>query len=113
MKRIILVAILAAPATLLAHHGWSEYDSSKVLKLTGKIVESGYEHPHGHVRLETPGKTWNVVLAPPSRMEHRGLEKSALKPGATATVEGYPNRDKPQEMRAERITVNGKTVELR
>jgi hypothetical protein len=113
MKRIILAAILATPAMVLAHHGWSEYDSSKVLKVTGKIVESGYEHPHGHVRLETPGKTWNVVLAPPSRMEHRGLEKSALKPGATATVEGYPNRDKPQEMRAERITVNGKTVELR
>jgi len=113
MKRIIFAAILATPATLLAHHGWSEYDASKALKLTGKIVESGYEHPHGHVRLETPGKSWNVVLAPPSRMEHRGLEKSALKPGTTATVEGYPNRDKPQEMRAERITVNGKTVELR
>ena len=113
MKRIIFVAILAAPAIVLAHHGWSEYDSSKALKLTGKIVEIGYEHPHGHVRLETPGKTWNVVLAPPSRMERRGLEKSALKPGATATVEGYANRDKPEEMRAERITLNGKTVELR
>jgi hypothetical protein len=113
VKRIILAAILAGPAPVLAHHGWSEYDSSKALKLTGKIVESGYEHPHGHLRLETPGKTWNVVLAPPSRMERRGLEKAALKPGGSVTVEGYPNRDKPEEMRAERITVNGKTVELR
>jgi uncharacterized protein DUF6152 len=119
MKRIFLAAILAGPAMVLAHHGWSEYDSSKTLKLTGKIVESGYEHPHGHVRLETKGegatagKTWNVVLAPPSRMERRGLDKSALKPGGSVTVEGYPNRDKPEEMRAERITVNGKTVELR
>jgi hypothetical protein len=104
---------LAAPASVLGHHGWSEYDSSKALKLSGKIVESGYEHPHGHLRLETPGKTWNVVLAPPSRMERRGLEKGALKPGASVTVEGYPNRDKPEEMRAERIIVNGKTVELR
>ena len=93
MKTLIVGALLALPLAALAHHGWSEYDTSKVLKLTGKIVESGYEHPHGHVRLETPGKTWNVVLAPPSRMERRGLEKSALKPGATATVEGYPNRD--------------------
>jgi hypothetical protein len=113
VKRIILAAILAGPAMVLAHHGWSEYDSSKALKLTGKIVESGYEHPHGHLRLETPGKTWNVVLAPPSRMERRGLEKAALKPGGSVTVEGYPNRDKPEEMRAERITLNGKTVELR
>src|SRR5436190_22418064 len=113
MTRALIAAALAMPLTVLAHHGWSEYDASKALKLTGKIVESGYEHPHGHVRLETPGKTWNVVLAPPSRMQYRGLGKAALKPGTTASVEGYPNRDKPEEMRAERITVDGKTVELR
>jgi uncharacterized protein DUF6152 len=113
MRTWIVGALLALPLAALAHHGWSEYDSSKVLKLTGKIVESGYEHPHGHVRLETPGKTWQVTLAPPSRMENRGLPREWLKAGASATVEGYPNRSKPDEMRAERIIINGKTVELR
>jgi len=112
-RRLILASILSLPVLAMAHHGWSEYDSAKALKLTGKIVEYGYEHPHGHVRLETPGKTWLCVLAPPSRMENRGLTKDMLKPGATATVEGYPNRSKSEEMRAERITVGGKTVELR
>ena len=113
MRRIFLAALLATPVAAPAHHGWSEYDSSKALKLTGKVVESGYEHPHGHVRMEAPGKTWSVILAPPSRMERRGLAKDALKPGASVTVEGYPNRDKPDEMRAERIIVDGKTIELR
>ena len=113
MRKLFLATLLAAPAAALAHHGWSEYDSSKLLKLTGKIVEAGYEHPHGHVTLDVPGKTWTVVLAPPSRMERRGLEKGMLKPGASVTVEGYPNRDKPEELRAERIIVNGKTIELR
>ena len=42
-----------------------------------------------------------------------GLPKEWLKPGAMATVEGYANRNKPEEMRAERITINGKTIELR
>jgi hypothetical protein len=111
MKRTLLAALIAAPLAAAAHHGWSEYDSSKLLKLTGKIVDAGYEHPHGHV--EAPGKTWNVILAPPSRMERRGLAKESLKPGVSATVEGYANRDKPQEMRAERITIDGKTIELR
>lgn len=111
--RTTLFLLLAAPLAAWAHHGWSEYDSSKPLTLTGKVVESGYEHPHGHVRLETPGKAWNVVLAPPSRMERRGLEKGALERGASVTVEGYANRDKPGELRAERILVNGKTIELR
>ena len=112
-RRAAIAALCAIPALALAHHGWSEYDSTKLLKLSGKILEYGYEHPHGHIRLATPGKTWLCVLAPPSRMENRGLAKDLLKPGATATLEGYPNRNKPEEMRAERITVAGKTVELR
>jgi hypothetical protein len=112
-RAALVVAFFLAAAGAWAHHGWSEYDSAKALKLSGKIVEAGYEHPHGFVRLETPGKTWLCILAPPSRMENRGLEKGALKPGVTVSLEGYPNRGKPEEMRAERITVGGKTIELR
>jgi hypothetical protein len=95
------------------HHGWSGYDSGTTLTLTGTIKEFGYEHPHGSVRLETPGKTWIVVLAPPSRMENRGLKREMLAPGTTAIVVGYPNRTEPDELRAERITIAGKTTELR
>jgi hypothetical protein len=110
---LLCAAILAHVAPAAAHHGWSEYDSSRTLTLSGTIREAGYEHPHGHVRLEVEGKTWNVVLAPPSRMQARGLPRAALKPGAAASVVGYPNRSRPDEMRAERITIGGKTVELR
>ena len=111
--RHAVLAFLFAPLVALAHHGWSEYDANQSLKLTGTIEEAGYEHPHGYVKLRTPGKTWMAVLAPPSRMDNRGLSREALKVGATATVEGYPNRNKPEEMRAERITIGDKTVELR
>jgi len=111
LAALFSAAALALPAA--AHHGWSEYDSSQALTLTGTIKASGYEHPHGHVMLVTPGKTWQVVLAPPTRMENRGLPREALKAGNTVTVVGYPNRTKPEEMRAERITFEGKTVELR
>jgi hypothetical protein len=105
------LAVGAAPAA--AHHGWSGYDSAQELTVTGTIREAGYEHPHGYVRLEVPGKTWVVVLAPPSRMERRGLPRAMLAPGARATVVGYPSRSDPEEMRAERITIDDKTVELR
>jgi hypothetical protein len=106
-------AFALAPAAALAHHGWSGYDSDKALTLTGTIREAGYEHPHGFVKLETKDKTWAVVLAPPSRMENRGLARATLKPGTTATVMGYPHRTDSSEMRAERITIAGKTTELR
>jgi len=54
-----------------------------------------------------------AILAPRARLDARGLPKGALKVGATATVEGYPNKTKAEEMRAERITVSDKVVELR
>jgi hypothetical protein len=114
-RRVVVAALLglglAVPA--VAHHGWSGYDSEKTLNLTGTIKEAGYEHPHGYVKLEVPGKTWVVVLAPPSRMERRGLTRAMMAPGTRATVVGYPNRTEPDEMRAERITIEGKTTELR
>jgi hypothetical protein len=106
-----MVATQGAPA--LAHHGWSGYDSSKEMTLTGVIREAGYEHPHGFVKLDAGGKVWVVVLAPPTRMENRGLPRTALQPGVTATVVALPNRTDPEEMRAEPITVGGKTTELR
>lgn len=81
--------------------------------MKGTIVESGYEHPHGFVRLQVPDKIWVVVLAPPSRMERRNLPRKVLAPGTEAVVVGYPSRTDAQEMRAERITIDGRTTELR
>ena len=111
--KYIAAFVLMASASAFAHHGWSEYDSSSTLQLTGEVEESGYSHPHGFVRLKTTEKLWMVVLAPPTRMENRGLSQEMIKPGAKVTVVGYPNRNKPEEMRAERITVGSKTTELR
>jgi hypothetical protein len=109
----LAVSLAAGLGVVAAHHGWSGYDNSQTLNLTGTIREAGYEHPHGYVKLEVPDKVWLVVLAPPSRMENRGLPQTMLAVGTTATVVGYPNRSDAGEMRAERITIAGKTVELR
>jgi hypothetical protein len=108
------VLLLLATGGAAAHHGWTEYDAGRTLTVTGAILESGYDNPHGVVRVKAADRVWRVVLAPPSRMESRGLPRAALKPGVTATVVGYPHRKDAQEMRAERITLEGgQPVELR
>lgn len=112
MKWLAMLTLLFATHAS-AHHGWSEYNADKPLEVSGTIEESGYIHPHGYVRLMAGDKTWLVVLAPPSRMENRGLAPTMLAKGTTASVLGYQNRNKPDEMRAERITISGKTTELR
>lgn len=119
-RRLLLILTLAALAafalhqqTAQAHHGWSSYDSSTTLVLTGPIKTASYENPHGTLTMTAEGKEWLVILAPPSRMDNRGLARVMLVEGKEVTVEGYQNRRDPQEVRAERITVDGKTVELR
>lgn len=117
-KKALVAAVfgLAAVISVAAHHGWSEYDADRTLDMTGTIREYGYSNPHGVVRLQVDGeqgKTWLVVLAPPARMQRRGLTREMLRPGTTATVVGYPHRRNADEMRAERIRIGDRTVELR
>ena len=107
-----LTGLLVISTAALAHHGWSGYEQD-LQKVSGTIEQPSYTNPHGSVRLKTADKTWVVVLAPPTRMEARGLTREMLQAGATVTAEGYQHRTDTAEMRAERITIDGKTIELR
>lgn len=108
-----LLASLACFSFTVLHHGWANYDQTKTMNLTGKIIEASYENPHGMMKLKVEDKTWNVVLAPPSRMESRGLTQKILTEAKTATVVGYPHKTIKDEMRAERIIIDKATTELR
>ena len=110
---IVLAAALICFSFSILHHGWSSYDQKKVLNMKGEILEYSYDNPHGMMKFKADDKTWTVVLAPPSRMESRGLEESMLKKGTQATVVGYPHLKVKDEMRAERITIGKTTTELR
>lgn len=110
------VASLALVASLaFAHHGWSEYDEKTPLTVPGTITESSYTNPHGTIKLRATegGKVWDVVLAPVSRMQTRGLTEEMVKPGTVVSVLGYQHRKVATEMRAENITVDKQKVELR
>ncbi len=108
------VGLLLTAAGACAHHGWSEYDTGRTLTVTGAILEAGHDNPHGFVRMKAGNQVWRVILAPPARMEARGLPAGGLKVGATATLVGYPHRSDARQMRAERITLEGgQPVELR
>ena len=113
--RPLAFALLVAglPLAAAAHHGWGGYDSTRLVTLSGTIEQSGYTNPHGELRLRSADKSWRITLAPPYRMENRGLPAGMIAVGKTATVEGYVSKSDPDELRAERITVDGKTTELR
>lgn len=107
------ILLTATAGAAFAHHGWSSYETAKALTITGPVLELRYQNPHGELWLDHGGKRWTITLAPTTRMNARGLSAADLAPGKTVTVEGYPSKVEDAEMRAERITVAGKTVELR
>ncbi len=129
----LALSLVALPATALAHHGWSGYDSSTLLTLSGTIVDVQYGNPHVLVTLavaEEPEEehvegevheeaevedpsTVTVVMAPPFRSESRGLPRDMLAPGVAASFEGYLHKSESMELRAERISIGDLTVELR
>jgi hypothetical protein len=114
MRRfLIALAIAAAPAAAIAHHGWSSYDATKVLTIKGTLSNVTWGNPHGTAKTRYQNRTWDVILAPTTRMEARGLTRDMLGPKSVVTLVGYPKSDGTAEMRIERVIVGDKTVELR
>jgi len=115
---MIAISKLLIGAGLLAasHHGWANYDTERAFTLESTIVSVQYVNPHVLVRVQPANdsaRTWLAVLAPPSRMTRRGLPADSVRVGGTARLYGYPHKEIPDEMRAERITFGARTTELR
>ena len=115
ISRRLFLAIAGAlvPSVAFAHHGWSRYDTTKAFEVTGQIMKSTFEYPHCEIEVDVEGKLWHFVLAPPSRMERRGITPEMIAPGKTCTVYGYPHTSTPDEARIEYIVLDGTRFELR
>lgn len=117
-RRHLIAAGFAVAGLMLsggtwAHHGWGSYDSTKTLTLDGVVEKIDPDNPHGELMLKADGKVWQVILSPPSRMANRGKAIGEIKVGDRVVAVGYASKAHANEMRAERITHNGVTVELR
>jgi hypothetical protein len=112
-RSFLLIAALAMAGPAAAHHGWGSYDAAKPITVTGPIVTSKYENPHATLTVKGADKQWTVTLAPTSRMGSRGAQAAVVAVGKTVAAYGYASTVEKDEMRAERITIDGKTYEMR
>jgi hypothetical protein len=107
------VGLTLIAGAAFAHHGWGSYDAAHPVTVAGPIVTSKFENPHATITVKGTDKTWTVTLAPTSRMSSRGATEKVIAVGQNVSAFGYPSTVEKDEMRAERITVDGKTYELR
>ena len=115
MLRIVsvLAALVSIVGAAIAHHGWGSYDADKPVTVVGPILTSKFENPHATITVRGSDKVWTVTLAPTSRMVSRGATEKVVAVGQNISAYGYPSTVEKDEMRAERITVDGKTFEMR
>jgi hypothetical protein len=89
----LTAAFLMAAVPLLAHHGASEYDMTKIVSLHATVVELQYVNPHTLLTFtvkDDSGKSaeWTGELPSPNLLSRRGWSRSTLKPGDQVTVIG-------------------------
>jgi hypothetical protein len=94
-------------------HDWPTYDLTKKQTLTGVIKEVSYRGKPPMIKLQVGNNVLSVVIAPPSRLEFRGLADDMLKPGMMVSVVASPSKQIKDEVRAETITIGRTTTELR
>jgi hypothetical protein len=90
---------------------WSSWDATKIVEITAALEEVRWDETTVFVTHE--GTRKEILLAPVARMAARGLSEAALSIGKTVTIEAYPSTENANELRAERIVVDGRIVALR
>ena len=95
----IIYFLLAAPAAVFAHHGFSvEFDKDNPLTLTGTVTKMEFMNPHIYFYVDVKDKDGKVVNwafegGPPNVIYRQGWRKDTLKPGDVVTVKGFRAKD--------------------
>ena len=113
MRRVILLAVglaFAAGSAAYAHHSYAAtYDTTKEIKLEGKLVQFVYRNPHSFVTVQAPDETgapqrWAVEWAGTTQLGQAGVSRESLKVGDEIVVVARPSRV-PGEYRALMVTL--------
>lgn len=94
-RRLLIVALLAAPGLALAHHGlmiWSE----QVTTIEGFVSAEMDGFPHWEISVRTPdGQDWAVDVGSDFEMDRAGMKAEDLTIGTKVRVEGNLPKDNP------------------
>jgi hypothetical protein len=95
-----ILGSLAAAIPAVAHHSFAaEYDSTKVVKLTGNVTRVDWQNPHAYFYIDVKNpdtsrvENWAFEMGAPSVIARQGWTKNTLKIGDVIIVEGTRAKD--------------------
>ena len=99
MKTLVMATlILAAAATVTAHHSFAAFDINDQKSVTGTVKRVDWTNPHIWIWLDVPSgqgavETFGFEGMSPNYLERRNWTRTSLKPGDTITIDYRPLRD--------------------
>ena len=93
-----LAMMLLAGVAAYGHHSYAAtYDTSKEVKVTGKLVQFSYKNPHSYVTVQSNDakgavQRWSVEWAGTSQLSARGITQDTLKINDSIVIVGRPSR---------------------
>jgi hypothetical protein len=90
--RNVFLALFAAAAVAIAHHGLAAFDTTTTINVKGTVTEFHFVNPHCVVEFDVKdekGKTqkWQGEMTSPAHL--KGWTATSLEPGNVVTVSGY------------------------
>jgi hypothetical protein len=113
MRKVILLVFAAAmfaSSVTYAHHSYgATYDTTKEVKLTGKLLQFTFRNPHAFVTMEAPDQNgvkqrWAVEWSGTTQLGAAGVTRESLRVGDEIVIVGRPSRV-PGEYRALMVTL--------
>jgi hypothetical protein len=94
------IALFAATLPALAHHGISNWDQNKDVKITGVLSKFEMINPHSYIYVDVKGPdgkvvTWGCEMRAAGVLLRSGWTRDMFKIGSTITITGSPERRKP------------------
>ncbi len=95
---VIAALALLSGGAAFGHHSYAAtYDTSKDVKLEGKLLQFVYRNPHTFVHVQAPDENgtmqrWAVEWAGTTQLDRSGVTRDTLKVGDTVIVTVHPSR---------------------
>ncbi len=114
MTRNVALLVLAGACllgvTASAHHSQAaQYDTSKMVKIEGTLVQFQFRNPHTFVHVEAPDdkgvvQRWSIEWGGAGQLTFQGVTRTTLKYGDVVVITANPSRT-PDDHKLHMVTL--------